>query len=256
MMNKFPKILLFLSFAVFLMAGNAWGITYTGSLTSCDGMVATGSWDCNETQDPAEPGATLSWEVDNETQADYWTYVYTWTGATKDLSHIDIEVSENFIIDSDLNFTRDDTPRSSGSSGTHDLISWNSDFAVEELEGPQLFSEDSTGGTVSLYGIKWGLATDTTDFTLTLVSTRAPMWGDFYAKDGTEYQGSLDIYAYNAEFGNDTEASIENGNAGGWVLVPDTTTSVPEPATMLLLGSGLIGLAVFGRKKIRTAKRM
>lgn len=84
------------------------------------------------------------------------------------------------------------------------------------------------------------------------------MWGDFYSKDGKNNQN--DVYAYNTSFGQTSNADFD-ANPSGFVLVPDTTTNgggggggqqtpIPEPSTMLLLGAGLVGLGIFGRRKI------
>jgi hypothetical protein len=83
--------------------------------------------------------------------------------------------------------------------------------------------------------LKIDIASDEYYFT----STRAPVWGDFYMKDGKEDMS--DIYAYNTTFGTDDPLDPpSNGSINYKILRPDTyTTIIPEPGTLLLLGSAL-----------------
>ncbi len=49
---------------------------------------------------------------------------------------------------------------------------------------------------------------------------------------------------------DDDRLSNNVGDNSGFVTVNVVVNSVPEPSTMLLLGSGLLGLVVFGRKRM------
>ena len=220
------------------IATGALALSYTGFLESDLTFYATGGWATGTT---TPSNAKLSWIVDDTSNVGFWTYEYTFTVARKGISHVIIEVSG----------PKDDPNAFSvnnikaGTTSPYSLDTYNSSFP----------GNSNPGLPGNLYGIKWNTDDvlgqgDWLNFTWTLVTDRTPMWGDFYAKDGTDNQGQIDVYAYNVKFGQSTDASIGDGNAGGWALLPDTTV-IPEPATMLLFGSGLIGLAGFVRRKFK-----
>jgi hypothetical protein len=198
-------------------------ISYTGSLTgNGGGIIATDGWNSASTiftwtvQDVGTSGGFILWEYD-----------YTFTVPTKNISHFIIEVSPN-AQNSDF------TILSGNSSGVDNY-------------GDEGNSNPNIPGTVR--GIKFqpGALTLSASFQTTL----APVWGDFYAKDGNS--GGVQVTAWNAGFGTadtDPTADPANGSVENHILRPDTKqTTVPEPATLMLIGAGLVGLVGFGRKK-------
>jgi hypothetical protein len=196
-------------------------IEYTGSLTySGGGLVASDGW--------AAGGTELSWTVEDVGSSGgfvLWQYSYTFTVPTKDISHFIIEVSADSI-------------QTDFSAGTLDWYD-------KESQGKS--NPDMPGG---MYGLKFDF-NETLSATATFTTTRAPVWGDFYAKDGKA--DSVWVTAWNAGFlTDDPTADPCDGSIDNHILRPDTRQSggVPDGgASAALLGIGMLGLGFLARRK-------
>lgn len=197
--------------------------TYSGSLTSSSGGItgiAGNPWLTGNTK--------LSWAVYDNSDGTY-TYGYRLQVpyCSKEISHLTIEVSPTFGAENILRVL----------AGTLDS------------DQPDLYPKPSDPGMPSeMYGIKFkdGWGYNDYDWSVWFVSDRAPVWGDFYAKDGKS--GGDWVAIWNAGFTGpvdwDPLAPPSNGSLHNHILVPDTTAAhvIPAPGAILLgsLGASLV----------------
>ncbi len=193
---------------------------YTGSLSAGSGLTATEDWDDTATE--------LTWIVTNEDSSAPsgfpWKYTYTLHVPKKDISHFIVEVS-----DGEDPFTVCNLADVTGAG----------EYEVQRYH-PTGDSGSNPLMPGDLYGVKledWG---EKTEVAVSFFSDRQPVWGDFYAKDGTSGGEHNPVVLYNTGFSaTDPADAPADGSVENHLLVPDT---VPEPAVMTLLLLGGVGL--------------
>lgn len=177
---------------------------WTGSRSIGSGLTGTGQF--------LAQGFTIAWSITPEAGA--LRYTYTTTGYAP-LSHLILELSSGCI------------------GCRHSECIW--DINVPHVE----FSSDWGPGPgnpyfppgATIYGVKFD---DLHGYTISFLSDRNPVWGNFYAKKGTDGAWNLGL----------EPANRDSDNILYFIPRPDTYV-IPEPGTLLLLGSGLLSVGLW-----------
>lgn len=212
------RLLVTVVMLVALVTTGASAFVFTGSLTSEDGGIIT---------HPLWEVATLGWTV-TLLPNQVWRYDYTFMVSDgsmqpKDISHVLIEASPNF--------TMADILDTNWEPGKVEVQMWNPGAGNPMMPG-------------SMYGIKFDSVTSYpgqssgTVWYMSLETTRIPVWGDFYAKDGKGDAGTTEVAAWNSSFLlDDPTDPASNGSINNKILRPDTDDDliiIPEASAPAL----------------------
>jgi hypothetical protein len=197
-----------------------------------DGITSNGPWDY-------PGGFEIYWSIDDPDSSGWWTYEYRVfvpipsSGQRKTISHWILEISAGATAADFKDFYPTEVE----------------DFPPLSGWPPSASTGQNPNMPGYLYGYKFSpTPTTNLDFTVTFKSTKKPIWGDFYAKDGNQSQ------AWNTGFGIEP---MPGDDPIRWIPTPDTNgggggeETIPEPSTLILLGSGLVGLASYMRARFR-----
>ena len=246
-MKKLTKILVFSILGVFLLAGTAMGITIDGEMNDWGITAWTGFSTADDVDSPVTgySNGVYYWEEDGVGANGYVGPAYG--GQDFDIEALYVTVdSGNLYVGVITGFFP---------SGSYDMgdigIDLNDDgiyeYGIDTTDGllyTGLTADDWTDSShpcsspASIIGAPTGTPTGTPP--------------NFYYGTGSLNSTSENIYVIEAM----ASASDLGWNGSGSFHITQTCGNdagdlhIPEPATMLLLGTGLLGLAVLGRKKM------